>query len=141
MTYRSGLTRLLVYGSNGYQRVMTRILVVDDEPNIRRLVSAILRQQGYSVTEAADARMALAALDQERFDLVISDLHMPGLSGIALTKRIRSRDPVLPILIMSGDLDEAYDALTARATAFLPKPFARDRLLKAVRRLQSPAAV
>lgn len=83
-----------------------RILLVDDEKDFKTLLRTLLERQGYLVVEAGDARAALAAWERgERFDLLLSDVLMPGMSGPALARKLRLEDPGLKVLFMSGYAD------------------------------------
>lgn len=111
-----------------------RVLVVDDEPIVRSFLARLLEEAGYDVQAAPDGAEALrAALAHPTgFDLVISDIRMPGMDGWELGRRLRSRWPELPVLYISGyDLEQAIPS----ATAFLRKPFDPSALLDRVARL------
>ncbi|MBE7201792.1 MAG: response regulator, partial [Parafilimonas terrae] len=97
-----------------------RILVVDDDPEVRHVTASFLAGFGYDETEAVDGPAALDLLDRERFDLVVADLAMPGMSGVELASAVRARAPDLPVLILTGHAD------AMRIPADLPvlaKPF------------------
>jgi CheY-like chemotaxis protein len=79
-----------------------RILVVDDDPSTVKLISNFLRKQGYEVTGALDGAKAIELIENSHFDLVVSDVRMPHLGGVGLAMYIRSMDPVLPIILMTG---------------------------------------
>ena len=81
---------------------MSRILVIDDEDVIRGLVTEILETAGHEITSAQSAENALALLEDNEFDLVVSDVIMPGLSGIDLLEAIRARRASLPVVLMTG---------------------------------------
>jgi CheY-like chemotaxis protein len=78
------------------------ILVVDDEPWSRKVVSRFLRKEGYEVTEANDGMEAINLFDNSQFDLVLSDIRMSGVDGVALALHVRSRKPTIPIILMTG---------------------------------------
>ena len=78
------------------------ILVVDDEPWSLKFISRFLRKEGYEVTEASDGAEAIDLIDNSRFDLVLSDVRMPRLDGVALAMHIRARIPTIPIILMTG---------------------------------------
>ncbi|MCJ2132859.1 response regulator [Methylobacterium sp. J-026] len=82
-----------------------RILIVDDDPQVRHVTASFLTGFGHSVTEAADGAAALRDLDRDRFDIVVADLAMPGMSGVELAAAIRDRTPSLPVLILTGHAD------------------------------------
>ncbi len=81
---------------------MQTILVVDDDPQIRKLLRLVLEKAGFGVVEAADGRCGLKILSQQPLDLVITDIIMPEVEGIETIMAIRKRDPSLPIIAISG---------------------------------------
>jgi two-component system, OmpR family, KDP operon response regulator KdpE len=105
-------------------------LVVDDEPQVRRFVSTVLRRQGWTVFEAADAAAALELANSREFDLLITDYEMPSGSGVSLAQRLRVHDRNLPVLVISGhpDVDTKVRDLRGRS-AFARKPFAASELV------------
>jgi len=116
-----------------------KILVVDDELNMRLVLKAMLKKEGYEVTTAADGLEALEILKKEKFAVVASDLRMPRLDGIGLLDRIMQDDPSLPVIILTayGTVSTAVDALKKGAFDYLTKPFEQDEIkaviLKAVK--------
>lgn len=110
-----------------------RILVVDDEPHIRRVLSAVLEGRGYQVTMASDGTEGLHELGVLGADLVILDLMMPGASGLEILSKIRSdpRRPDLPVIILTakGQDTDRDAALAGGANDFLTKPFSPKKLL------------
>ena len=122
---------------------MTRVLVIDDEPQILRALSINLRARHYEVTTAATGTEALSAAARDRPDLVILDLGLPDLDGVDVVRGLRGWSSA-PIIILSGRSDSAdkVDALDAGADDYLTKPFAVDELLariRAVSRRATPA--
>jgi putative two-component system response regulator len=113
---------------------MNRILVIDDEDVIRMLVVEILESAGYDVTSAESAEVALSLLDQAEFDLVVSDVIMPGLSGLELLEAVRERRASLPVVLVTGagTYDTLSQALTRGAAGLVTKPFAHSDLQSAV---------
>jgi two-component system KDP operon response regulator KdpE len=113
---------------------MGNILVVEDDPNIRKLVRVNLVKRGYSVSEAADSHQAISLFQKEPVDLVLLDLMLPGLSGVDICAWIRARSDV-PIIILSARLEEDLKvaALDAGADDYVTKPFGQDELLARVR--------
>ena len=104
-----------------------RILIVDDDPQVRRTVRTVLESQGYTCIEVADGGSALNWLDTDQADLVISDSHMPVLSGIRfLTKLLDkcSKHLPVPVIVLSGNLNslDRQKALQIGAKAVLEKP-------------------
>jgi two-component system nitrogen regulation response regulator NtrX len=114
------------------------VLVVDDEADIRELVSGVLEDEGYAVRTAADSNGALEAIDDRRPSLVLLDVWLQGskLDGLQLLEQIKGRDPTLPVLMISGhgNLDTAVAAIREGAVDFIEKPFKADRLLHLVGR-------
>jgi DNA-binding response OmpR family regulator len=110
-----------------------RILVVDDEPHIRRVLSAVLEGRGYHVTMASDGTEGLHELGVLGADLVILDLMMPGASGLEILSKIRSdpRRPDVPVIILTakGQDTDRDAALAGGANDFLTKPFSPKKLL------------
>ena len=114
------------------------ILIVDDESDIRELVSGVLEDDGYSARSAADSDAALAAIADRRPSLVLLDVWLKGskLDGLDLLDEIKRRDPTLPVLVISGhgNLDTAVAAIRRGAADFIEKPFEADHLLHLVSR-------
>ena len=106
-----------------------RILVVDDEPNLRRAMEVALRLRGFEVDTAANGREALARIAQRRPDAIVLDLAMPDIDGLALLPLIRKRTQV-PVLMLtaSTELGDKIVALEGGADDYLTKPFAMDEL-------------
>ena len=113
-----------------------RILVVDDEPQIRRSLQVNLESRGYPVILADDGEQALEALSHRPPDVVVVDLLLPGIDGIELTRRIRARSSV-PILFLSaiGDETKKVEALESGADDYVTKPFNMEELLARIRSL------
>ncbi len=116
------------------QPVAAKILVVDDDDPVRVMLARLLRTQGYAVSQAANAAKAREALDSLRPDLVISDIVMPGESGIELRRTIAGRWPELPVILISGYSAEGPAEFAARTpnTTFVQKPFAAEHFLALV---------
>ena len=116
-----------------------KILVVDDELNMRLVLKAMLKKEGYQVVTAADGQEALQVLRKEKIAVVATDLKMPKLDGMGLLDRIMQDDPALPVIILTayGTVANAVDALKKGAFDYLTKPFEQDELktviLKAVK--------
>jgi two-component system KDP operon response regulator KdpE len=113
---------------------MGHILIVEDDPNIRKLVRVNLVKRGYTVSEAKDSHQALALFQEVPVDLVLLDLVLPGLSGVDICTWIRARSNV-PIIILSARLEEDLKvaALDAGADDYVTKPFGQEELLARVR--------
>jgi len=114
------------------------ILVVDDEADIRELVSGVLEDEGYRPRTASDADTTLAALAERRPSLVLLDVWLQGsrLDGLQLLGEIKRRDPTLPVIVFSGhgNIDTAVEAVRRGAVDFIEKPFESARLLHLVAR-------
>lgn len=106
------------------------ILLADDNPNILASMSAYLEKKGSSITKASDGRAALEAIKKNYFDLVITDLNMPGANGLAVLKEAKIVNPNTIVIIASGDQDfeSAIEALHLGADGYLLKPFGEDEL-------------
>ena len=110
-----------------------RILVIDDDPDVRAFISESLAEQGYSVREAADGKSGLSAFAAEHPDLVVLDFIMPGLSGADVASRILAKQPEQPILFVSGYSETDSIRRIAPNAPLLTKPFRAEALAKAVR--------
>ena len=111
-----------------------RILIVDDEPQITRVLRTSLAMHGYEVQVANDGQAGLAAFDASKPDLVITDLSMPKMTGIELCENIRDRSQV-PIIVLSvrGEDKHKVDALDKGADDYVTKPFSINELLARIR--------
>lgn len=107
-----------------------RVLVVDDEAEVLDVVADLLVEEGYHVTCARNGREALGVLDREGFDLVLTDLGMPYLDGLGLTRAIRRLRRPPPVVVMSADRED----INLGDVPFLRKPFEVSRLLRVVAR-------
>jgi len=114
-----------------------RILIVDDDAGQRSLLESFLKGQGYDTVVAASGDRALVALRSEPFNLMISDVRMPGMSGLETLRRARQEDSVLPVLLVTAyaDIREAVGAMRDGAVNYLPKPIDLDELLAIVRQV------
>lgn len=115
------------------------ILTVDDSKTIRDMVNFTLTKAGYSVAEASDGATGLALANQKKFDCIITDLNMPGLDGLALTRAIRggTANRATPILLLTTESDPAKKSAgrEAGATGWLVKPFNPDKLVETVKKV------
>jgi two-component system KDP operon response regulator KdpE len=112
----------------------SRVLVVDDEPQITRVLRTVLTSHGYQVRTAAEGESALTSFYEWRPELVITDLYMPHMDGVELCKRIRALSNV-PIIVLSvkGEERTKVEALDSGADDYVTKPFGTDELLARVR--------
>jgi two-component system, OmpR family, KDP operon response regulator KdpE len=111
-----------------------KILIVDDEPPIRKLLRMGLRSQGYELLEAPDGRSLLELLSQNP-DLIILDLELPDIEGLDLLQKVRGRNQGVPIVVLSNRGDEAgkVEALDSGANDYVTKPFGMDELAAWIR--------
>jgi two-component system, OmpR family, KDP operon response regulator KdpE len=112
-----------------------RVLVIDDEPPIRKLLRVGLSAHGYQITEASSGKMALDLLGEQRPDLIVLDLGLPDMQGHELLRTIRARNDSVPIVVLSSRDDEAgkVQALDSGADDYVTKPFGMDELLARMR--------
>ncbi len=110
------------------------LLLVDDEPNLRKVLGALLSKEGYEVLEAESGEAALEVLKNEDVQVVVSDLRMPGMGGLELLKKIRKGWPRLSCVMLTahGTIDSAVEALKTGALDFLTKPFDRDEIRRVI---------
>ncbi|MBM2846369.1 MAG: NtrC family response regulator [Bacteroidetes bacterium] len=120
-----------------------RILVVDDEKIIRDSISFILKKEGYSIEEAANGKEALAKINDESFDVVITDIEMPVMKGIELLDKVMQVSPQTLVIIITayGSLETAIAALRAGASDYILKPLEFDELLIKMKRLLEARAL
>jgi putative nucleotidyltransferase with HDIG domain len=117
-------------------RKPARVLVVDDETPVRAMIAAALEREGYTVELAGGGREALDALELNAFNLVLTDIVMQDVNGIALLERIHALQPNLPVVMVTAvhDISVAIDSMRRGAYDYLLKPFERDQLLSTVSR-------
>jgi EAL domain-containing protein (putative c-di-GMP-specific phosphodiesterase class I) len=106
------------------------VLLVDDDAFVRKTATRILERFGYAVTVADSGASAIAHLEAMRFDVVLSDVNMPGMDGVALLRRIRAVDLDIPVILFTGDprLDAAIEAVNHGALRYLEKPISAEIL-------------
>src|SRR5512142_614647 len=102
--------------------------------NIRRVLAAMLKREGYEATTAADGEQAMAVLAKTPVDVVVTDLVMPRLGGIELLKRVSTEFPDVPVIVITahGSVDSAVSALKAGAFDYITKPFEQEELKKII---------
>lgn len=113
-----------------------RLLIVEDEDTLCESLQRVLSRDGYEVEIAGSAEAALALLERKTFDLIISDIILPGLSGIELLKKYRARVPGQKVIIMTAyaSMEVAVESIKAGACDFMVKPLMHDELKRAVRK-------
>lgn len=116
----------------------SRILVVDDEPYIRDLVRENLRSRSHVVAVAANGVEALDLLSRERFDILVTDVVMPGMGGLDLVKRAKRSHPQMRVIVLTAfpRQSDISDFLLQGADEFLPKPFRANDLFAAIRKVE-----
>ena len=107
-----------------------RVLVVDDEQSLRKVLAATLQREGYEVQVAADGEEALAALERDGADVVVTDLVMPKMDGLSLLRKVVVSHPDVPVIVVTahGKIDSAVEAMKAGAFDFVSKPFEHSEL-------------
>ena len=117
---------------------MTRILLIDDEPDLLRVLARSLKADGHEVATALNGPDGLAAFEGQHPAIVITDIKMPGMSGIEVLKRIKEREPDAEVIIITGhgDMDNAVEALHFGASDFITKPFRGETLAIGIRRAE-----
>ncbi len=113
---------------------MSRVLIVDDEKSMRITLCEFLRKEGFEAECAADAQTAYQMIDEHPYDVVVTDIIMPRMSGIELLEKIRKKSPSVQVIIMTGEptVDTAVRAVQSGANDYLAKPIQRESFLKAV---------
>jgi nitrogen regulation protein NR(I) len=113
-----------------------QVLIVDDEPNLRKILSAQLSRDGYDVLTAEDGEQGLQLLRDNHIDLVITDLKMPKVDGMQLLREALGEDPELPVVMITahGTIDTAVEALKTGAFDYLTKPFDKDEVRQIVQK-------
>lgn len=110
-----------------------RVLVIDDEKTMLMAISRLLTRHGFEVDCASSGPEALSRFQKGRWDIVLTDLLMPGMRGDVLATMLRTIDPVVPILLVSGSVDLA--AATVPFAGIVRKPFSVEMLLEAIRQV------
>jgi two-component system response regulator AtoC len=111
-----------------------KILVIDDEPDVRQLIEHFLTEKGFEVRIAENGRLGLAALDTFTPDVVLLDMHMPELDGVETLKRLADRAPALPVIMVTvnDDVETTSRLLQLGAADYVPKPFNLEYLEQAI---------
>lgn len=117
---------------------MKKILIVDDEENMRHVLTLILEKEGYKVTPALDGKDALLKIDEDEFDIILSDIKMPGMDGIELLNALQEKAIASTIIMMSayGTVDTAIEAMKLGAYDYISKPFKGDEIILTLRKAE-----
>ena len=109
---------------------LRKVLVVDDDPVVAKSFNRVLAAKGYAVITAENGEDALRKLGAEKYDLVFTDIKMPGISGLEVAERVKASQPWLPVVIITGYETQAYQARAAAAgvSAFLNKPLSPEMI-------------
>lgn len=115
--------------------VSTRILVVDDDESIRKVLLTILEEEGYSVDTAKNGREAISKSNRKFYNLALIDIRLPDIQGTELLSKIRDTTPKMRKIIITGypSLQNAVDALNRGADAYVMKPFEMEKVLKTIK--------
>jgi len=115
------------------------ILLIDDEPELRHTLREVLTDAGHLVVEASDGKKASALLPEKVFDVILSDVRLPGVDGLTLLRTVRRDAPLTDFILMTAfaDVGEAVAALKEGASDYLMKPFDIDELLHHIARIDS----
>lgn len=122
---------------------MSRILIVDDEPDMRLAVRNVLKLRGYEISEAGDGPSALEMARESRPDLVLLDMRLPGMDGIEVLDGLKKIDATVPVVMITGygHIQSAVDVMKLGASEYLQKPFENAQLVETVKRfIQNPQA-
>lgn len=114
----------------------SRLLIVEDEDTLCESLKRVFAKEGYEVDIALSAEEALSLLEEKTYHLIITDIVLPGISGIELLERCRTRDPAQKIIVMTAyaSLETSVEALKAGACDFVVKPLMHEEIIGAVRR-------
>src|SRR5919108_3735662 len=121
---------------NGHRSSQSSILVVDDKEQMREVLQKFLTAEGYRVETAANAREALARLEAKSYDLILSDIKMPGMDGNELLDRVRARDTRTIVIMMTafGSIEAAVSAIRRGAHDYISKPFEMSEIVLRIQR-------
>ena len=114
----------------------SRVLIVEDEARMRRVITMLLSDLALEIVEAEDGPQAIDAFEADRFDLVVTDLKLPTASGMAVLAHIKERAPELPVVVITafGSIDNAVAAIQQGAFDYVTKPFKEERLIECVKK-------
>ncbi len=130
----SALVRFVL--QKGAMSSRSQLLIVDDDTAMREMLASLFRDRGYSVEEATSAAEALERADEQCFDVVLSDIRMPGKNGIEMVGELRERLPETPVVLMTafGSIDSAVESMRAGAFDYITKPFEPDGVVLTIER-------
>lgn len=112
----------------------TKILIIEDEPNIARFIELELQHEGYEISKCTDGREGLLLMESENFDLILLDIMLPGLSGLEVLRRIRKTSDLPIILLTARDaVEDKVSGLDMGANDYVTKPFSIEELLARIR--------
>ena len=117
------------------QPVKEKILLVDDEPAIRYMLTRLLTDEGYSVMPASSGDEAIEFASQTQFDLLLLDLNMPGLDGWETFEKLTTTNPLLPVIVITARPNQRFTALAAGIGALMEKPLDLQKLFTTIRDL------
>ncbi len=114
----------------------TKVLFVDDDPHMHRIVNILLEKENFALEFARNGRIALHLIEQNKYDLIISDIQMPELDGLNLIKKLREKFADIPVVLISAYGLEQISTMAKESGAFdvLFKPFQRDVLVSVIKR-------
>ena len=121
---------------------MARILIIDDEPNIRRLFRDELEEEGHTIEQAGDGAEGVAELERTNSDLVILDLRMPEMNGIEFLEKLRVGRPDIPVIVCTAvrGIESEYELWASKVSSILNKPVDLELLKKEVRKALEESA-
>ena len=127
------MTRLQENTAINY-KVPPHILVMEDEPSVAKGLEMILREEGYTVDLADTGELAMEAFKQQRFDLLVADLRLPGIDGMEVVKQVKAEKPETEVIVITGygTTAKAVTAMKLGVHDFLPKPFTEDQIMTAI---------
>ncbi|HEY0839648.1 MAG TPA: response regulator, partial [Vulgatibacter sp.] len=111
-----------------------RVLIVDDEANLRKVLAATLKREGYDIVQAADGAQAIEIFDKGGIDIVVSDLVMPKLGGFEVLQHVLEKAPEVPVILITahGTVDSAVQAIKTGAFDYVTKPFEQSELRQVI---------
>jgi DNA-binding NtrC family response regulator len=113
----------------------SKVLIIDDDKSVRESLSKVLRQEGYDVALAADGQEALEKFERLKLDFVLLDLTLPVMNGWEIFEHVTREDPLLPVVIVTGQANQYGTAATVGAGALMEKPLDIPRLLRTMKRI------